>query len=146
MEKISDRLYKLSSGHIFNVKIPPIPKVFKMVSLIGKALKEVDVESMIKRLFENNKGIENFDITNIDVNAIRDLLSFIMEQEELFMCILDNMKTSLIDDSPCNFDEEPYREDLLEAMFLYVKEAIYPFIKTPISRLLSQFGGTADQK
>lgn len=146
MEKISDRLYKLSSGHIFNVKIPPIPKVFKMVSLIGKALKEVDMESMIKRLFENNKDIENFDITNIDVNAIRDLLSFIMEQEELFMCILDNMKTSLIDDSPCNFDEEPYREDLLEAMFLYVKEAIYPFIKTPISRLLSQFGGTADQK
>lgn len=146
MEKISDRLYKLSSGHIFNVKIPPIPKVFKMVSLIGKALKEVDMESMIKRLFENNKDIENFDITNIDVNAIRDLLSFIMGQEELFMCILDNMKTSLIDDSPCNFDEEPYREDLLEAMFLYVKEAIYPFIKTPISRLLSQFGGTADQK
>lgn len=146
MEKISDRLYKLSSGHIFNVKIPPIPKVFRMVSLIGKALKEVDVESMIKRLFENNKDIENFDITNIDVNAIKDLLSFIMEQEELFMCILDNMKTSLIDDSPCNFDEEPYREDLLEAMFLYVKEAIYPFIKTPISRLLSQFGGTADQK
>lgn len=146
MEKISDRLYKLSSGHIFNVKIPPIPKVFKMVSLIGKALKEVDMESMIKRLFENNKDIENFDITNIDVNAIRDLLSFIMEQEELFMCILDNMKTSLIDDSPCNFDEEPYREDLLEAMFLYVKEAIYPFIKTPISRLLSQFGGTVDQK
>lgn len=146
MEKISDRLYKLSSGHIFNVKIPPIPKVFKMVSLIGKALKEVDMESMIKRLFENNKDIENFDITNIDVNAIRDLLSFIMEQEELFMCILDNMKTSLIDDSPCNFDEEPYREDLLEAMFLYVKEAIYPFIKTPISRLLSQFGGMADQK
>ena len=146
MEKISDRLYKLSSGHIFNVKIPPIPKVFKMVSLIGKALKEVDMESMIKRLFENNKDIENFDITNIDVNAIRDLLSFIMGQEELFMCILDNMKTSLIDDSPCNFDEESYREDLLEAMFLYVKEAIYPFIKTPISRLLSQFGGTADQK
>lgn len=146
MEKISDRLYKLSSGHIFNVKIPPIPKVFKMVSLIGKALKEVDMESMIKRLFENNKDIENFDITNIDVNAIRDLLSFIMEQEELFMCILDNMKTSLIDDSPCNFDEEPYREDLLEAMFLYVKEAIYPFIKTPISRLLSQFGGTVGQK
>lgn len=146
MEKISERLYKLSSGHIFNVRIPPIPKVFKMVSLIGKALKEVDVESMIKKFFEGNKDLENFDIANIDVNAIRDIFSFIMEQEELFNCIYENMKTSLIDDNPCDFELDNYKEDLLECMFLYVKEAIYPFIKTPISKLLSQLGDQGNQK
>lgn len=146
MEKISERLYKLSSGHIFNVRIPPIPKVFKMVSLIGKALKEADVESMIKKFFDGNKDIENFDIANIEVNAIRDILSFIMEQEELFNCIYENMKTSLIDDNPCNFELDNYKEDLLECMFLYVKETIYPFIRTPISRLLSQLGDQGIQE
>ena len=49
MEKISDRLYKLSSGHIFSIKIPPVPKVFKMVSLIGSAIKNIDIDSAIKK-------------------------------------------------------------------------------------------------
>ena len=56
MEKISDRLYKLSSGHILNIKIPPIPKVFKMVSLIGSAVKTIDVEATVKKLFDGSNS------------------------------------------------------------------------------------------
>lgn len=140
MEKISDKLYKLSSGHILNIKIPPIPKVFKMVSLIGSALKTIDIESIIKKTFDGSKGIEDFDITNLDVTVLRDLISFLMEQEELYLLILENMKTSLLDNKPCNFEEEEYREDIFEAMIVYVKEAIYPFTKTLISKLRSQHG------
>lgn len=146
MEKISDRLYKLSSGHILNIKIPPIPKVFKMVSLIGSAIKKIDIEVTIKKLFDGSNGIENFDIANLDVTVLRDLLSFLMEQEDLYLLVLENMKTSLLDDKPCDFDQDDYREDLLEAMFIYLKEVIYPFIKPLISKLLSQRGETEEAK
>lgn len=146
MEKISDRLYKLSSGHILNIKIPPIPKVFKMVSLIGSAIKTIDVEATIKKLFDGSNGIENFDLANLDVTVLRDLLSFLMEQEALYLLILENMKTSLLDDKLCDFDQDDYREDLLEAMFIYLKEVIYPFIKPLISKLLSQRGETGEVK
>ena len=146
MEKISDRLYKLSSGHILNIKIPPIPKVFKMVSLIGSAIKTIDVEATIKKLFDRSNGIENFDLANLDVTVLRDLLSFLMEQEDLYLLVLENMKTSLLDDKPCDFDQDDYREDLLEAMFIYLKEVIYPFIKPLISKLLSQRGETGEVK
>lgn len=146
MEKLGDRLYKLSSGHLFSIKIPPIPKVFKMVSLIGSAIKDIDVEATIKKIFEGTKSWEDFDIGNVDVNVIRDLLSFLMEQENLFLFVLENMKTSLLDNSPCDFDKDEYREDLLEAMFIYLKEVIHPFIKTPISRLRSQPGETDEVK
>lgn len=146
MEKISDRLYKLSSGHILNIKIPPIPKVFKMVSLIGSAIKTIDIETTIKKLFDGSNGIENFDLANLDVTVLRDLLSFLMEQEALYLLILENMKTSLLDDKPCDFDQDDYREDLLEAMFIYLKEVIYPFIKPLISKLLSQRGETEEVK
>lgn len=146
MEKISDRLYKLSSGHILNIKIPPIPKVFKMVSLIGSAIKMIDIETTIKKLFDGSNGIENFDLANLDVTVLRDLLSFLMEQEALYLLILENMKTSLLDDKPCDFDQDDYREDLLEAMFIYLKEVIYPFTKPLISKLLSQRGETEEVK
>lgn len=146
MEKISDRLYKLSSGHILNIKIPPIPKVFKMVSLIGSAIKTIDIETTIKKLFDGSNGIENFDLANLDVTVLRDLLSFLMEQEDLYLLVLENMKTSLLDDKPCDFDQDDYREDLLEAMFIYLKEVIYPFIKPLISKLLSQRGETEEVK
>lgn len=146
MEKLGDRLYKLSSGHLFSIKIPPIPKVFKMVSLIGSAIKDIDIEATIKKIFEGTKSWEEFDIGNVDVNVIRDLLSFLMEQENLFLFVLENMKTSLLDNSPCDFDKDEYREDLLEAMFIYLKEVIHPFIKTPISRLRSQPGETGEVK
>lgn len=146
MEKLGDRLYKLSSGHLFSIKIPPVPKVFKMVSLIGSAIKDIDVEATIKKIFEGAKSWEEFDIGNVDVNVIRDLLSFLMEQENLFLFVLENMKTSLLDNSPCDFDKDEYREDLLEAMFIYLKEVIHPFIKTPISKLRSQPGETDEVK
>lgn len=146
MEKLGDRLYKLSSGHLFSIKIPPIPKVFKMVSLIGSAIKDIDIETTIKKIFEGTKSWEEFDIGNVDVNVIRDLLSFLMEQENLFLFVLENMKTSLLDNSPCDFDKDEYREDLLEAMFIYLKEVIHPFIKTPISKLHSQPGETDEVK
>ena len=136
MEKISDRLYKLSSGHILSIKIPPIPKVFKMVSLIGSAIKTVDIESLITKIFGESKSIEDFDIANLDINVIRDSFSFLMEQEELYLLVLENMKTSLLDDKPCDFDQDEYREDLLEAMFVYLKEIIRPFTKTLISKFL----------
>lgn len=137
MEKISDRLYKLSSGHILNIKIPPIPKVFKMVSLIGSAVKTIDIEAAVKKIFDGSKGIEEFDLADLDVTVLRDLLSFLMEQEALYLLILENMKTSLLDDKPCDFDQDDYRGDLLEAMFVYLKEVIYPFIKPLISKLRS---------
>ena len=146
MEKISDRLYKLSSGHIFSIKIPPVPKVFKMVSLIGSAIKNIDIDSAIKKIFEGTKSWEDFDIGNMDVSVIRDLLSFLMEQEEFYLIVLENMKTSLLDDSPCDFEKDEYREDLIEAMFVYLKEVIHPFIKTPISKLRSQLGETEKVK
>ena len=88
MEKVSDRLYKLSSGHILSVKIPPIPKVFKMVSLLGSAIKTIDIENIIKKIFDESKNIENFDIAEMDITVIRDLLSFLMEQEALYLLIL----------------------------------------------------------
>lgn len=146
MEKISDRLYKLSSGHILSIKIPPIPKVFKMVSLIGSAIKTVDIENLITKIFDGSKSIEDFDIANLDVTVIRDALSFLMGQEALYLLVLENMKTSLLDDKPCDFDQDEYREDLIEAMFIYIKEVIHPFIKTPISKLRSQHGGTEEAK
>ena len=146
MEKISDRLYKLSSGHILNIKIPPIPKVFKMVSLIGSAVKTIDIEATVKKLFDGSKSIEEFDLADLDVTVLRDLLSFLMEQEALYLLILENMKTSLLDDKPCDFDQDDYRGDLLEAMFIYLKEVIYPFIKPLISKLRSQPGETAEVK
>ena len=146
MEKIKDKLYKLSSGHIFSIKVPPIPKVFKMVSLVGSAIKTIDIETMVKKIFNGSKGIEDFDITEMDINVLRDFLSFLMEQEELFLCVLENMKTSLLDDSPCDFEKDEYKEDLIEAMFIYLKEAIYPFIKTPISKLHSLLGETGEAK
>ena len=146
MEKISNRLYKLSSGHILNIKIPPIPKVFKMVSLIGSAIKTIDIETTIKKLFDGSNGIENFDLADLDVTVLRDLLSFLMEQEDLYLLVLENMKTSLLDDKPCDFDQDDYREDLLEAMFIYLKEVIYPFTKPLISKLLSQRGETEEVK
>lgn len=146
MEKISDRLYKLSSGHILNIKIPPIPKVFKMVSLIGSAVKTIDIEAAVKKIFDGSKGIEEFDLADLDVTVLRDLLSFLMEQEALYLLILENMKTSLLDDKPCDFDQDDYRGDLLEAMFVYLKEVIYPFIKPLISKLRSQPGETEEVK
>ena len=146
MEKINDRLYKLSSGHILNIKIPPIPKVFKMVSLIGSAVKTIDIEATVKKLFDGSKGIDEFDLADLDVTVLRDLLSFLMEQEALYLLILENMKTSLLDDKPCDFDQDDYRGDLLEAMFIYLKEVIYPFIKPLISKLRSQPGETAEVK
>lgn len=146
MEKISDRLYKLSSGHILNIKIPPIPKVFKMVSLIGSAVKTIDIEATVKKLFDGSKSIEEFDLADLDVTVLRDLLSFLMEQEALYLLILENMKTSLLDDKPCDFDRDDYREDLLEAMFIYLKEVIYPFIKPLISKLRSQPGEMEEVK
>ena len=146
MEKISDRLYKLSSGHILNIKIPPIPKVFKMVSLIGSAVKTIDIEATVKKLFDGSKGIDEFDLADLDVTVLRDLLSFLMEQEALYLLILENMKTSLLDDKPCEFDQDDYRGDLLEAMFIYLKEVIYPFIKPLISKLRSQPGEMAEVK
>lgn len=146
MEKVSDRLYKLSSGHILSVKIPPIPKVFKMVSLLGSAIKTIDIENIIKKIFDESKNIENFDIAEMDITVIRDLLSFLMEQEALYLLILENMKTSLLDDKPCDFEDDKYKEDLLEAMFVYLKETIYPFIKPLISKYLSQRGETVAQK
>lgn len=146
MEKISDRLYKLSSGHVLNIKIPPIPKVFKMVSLIGSAVKTIDIEATVKKLFDGSKGIDEFDLADLDVTVLRDLLSFLMEQEALYLLILENMKTSLLDDKPCDFDQDDYRGDLLEAMFIYLKEVIYPFIKPLISKLRSQPGETAEVK
>ncbi|MBO7692679.1 MAG: hypothetical protein J6T10_08645 [Methanobrevibacter sp.] len=146
MEKLGNRLYKLSSGHVLNVKVPPIPKVFKMVALIGSALKTIDIENTIKKIFDGSQSIENFDISQVDITVLRDLLSFLMGQEELYLLILENMKTSLLDDSPCDFEKDEYKEDLLEAMYAFTKETIYPFIKTPISRLRSQPGGTAEVK
>lgn len=146
MEKISDRLYKLSSGHVLNIKIPPIPKVFKMVSLIGSAVKTIDIEATVKKLFDGSKSIEEFDLADLDVTVLRDLLSFLMEQEALYLLILENMKTSLLDDKPCDFDQDDYRGDLLEAMFIYLKEVIYPFIKPLISKLRSQPGEMAEVK
>ena len=146
MEKVSDRLYKLSSGHILSVKIPPIPKVFKMVSLLGSAIKTIDIENIIKKIFDESKNIESFDIAEMDITVIRDLLSFLMEQEALYLLILENMKTSLLDDKPCDFEDDKYKEDLLEAMFVYLKETIYPFIKPLISKYLSQRGETVAQK
>ena len=146
MEKISDRLYKLSSGHILSVKIPPIPKVFKMVSLIGSAIKTIDVENIIKRSFDESKNIEDFDIAEMDISVIRDVVSFLMEQEELYLLILENIKTSLLDDKPCDFEDDKYKGDLLEAMFIYLKETIYPFIKPLISKYLSQRGEMVAQK
>ena len=146
MEKIQDRLYKLSSGHIFKIKIPPIPKVFKMVSLIGSAIKTIDIESTIKKLFDGVKSWEDFDIGNVDINVLRDLLSFLMEQEDFYLIVLENMKTSLLNDSPCDFEQDEFREDLIEAMFIYLKEVIYPFIKTPISKLRLQPGGMEEVK
>ena len=82
----------------------------------------------------------------MDVSVIRDLLSFLMEQEEFYLIVLENMKTSLLDDSPCDFEKDEYREDLIEAMFVYLKEVIHPFIKTPISKLRSQLGETEKVK
>ena len=146
MEKISDRLYKLSSGHILNIKIPPIPKVFKMVSLIGSAVKTIDIEAAVKKIFDGSKGIEEFDLADLDVTVLRDLLSFLMEQEALYLLILENMKTSLLDDKPCDFDQDDYRGDLLEALFVYLKEVIYPFIKPLISKLHSQLGEMEEVK
>ena len=146
MEKISDRLYKLSSGHILKIKIPPIPKVFKMVSLIGSAVKNIDIESAVKNFFGSFKKLEDFDIGNVDINVLRDLLAFLMEQDEFYMIVLENMKTSLLDDKPCDFEQDEYREDLLEAMFIYLKEVIYPFIRTPISKLRSQLGEMEEAK
>lgn len=146
MEKIGDRLYKLASGHVLSIKIPPIPRVFKMASLIGSAIKKIDIETIVKKIFDGSKSWQDFDIADMDINVLRDFLSFLMEQDELFLLVLENMKTSLLDNKPCDFEQDDYREDLLEAMFLYLKEAIYPFIKTPISKLRSQLGETEEVK
>lgn len=145
MEKLKDKMYKLSSGHIFEIKTLPIPKVFRIVSLLGTAVKKVDIEEIVKKIFGEDKKIENLNIEELDITLIRDVLAFLMEQEELFSVILENMKSSLLDSKPATFEEDEYREDLLEAMFVYLKDTLYPFIKAPTSRYLT-LGGTQVKK
>lgn len=140
MEKLKDEMYKLSSGHIFEIKVPPLPKVFKIVSLLGTAIKKLDIEEMIKKLFGDGKKLEEINIEDLDISVLKDLLAFLMEQEELFSVILENMKSCLLDSKPATFEEKEYREDLLEAIYLYLKDTLYPFIKAPISRYLTLGG------
>lgn len=145
MEKIKDKMYKLSSGHVFEIKSLPIPKVFKVVSLLGTAVKKVDIEEIVKKLFGEGKKLEDINIEELDITLLRDVIAFLMEQEELFSTVLENMKSCLLESKPATFEEDEYREDLLEAMYVYLKDTLYPFIKAPTSRFLTQ-GGTQVMK
>ena len=95
MEKIKDKMYKLSSGHIFEIKSLPIPKVFKVVSLLGTAVKKVDIEEIVKKLFGEGKKLEDINIGELDITLLRDVIAFLMEQEELFST-LKKQKSELI--------------------------------------------------